>query len=71
MLKTLSVIAALIVLAVAPFVAGSYYLDLLTTIAIYSILLLGLDICFIASFTLVGSTPRFWANRFSSCSARC
>ena len=33
-------------LAAAPFLVGTYYLDLMTTIAIYAILLLGLDIVF-------------------------
>ena len=46
MVKTLLILAALVVLAVIPFNMGSYYLDLLTTIAIYAILILGLDIVF-------------------------
>lgn len=46
MKKALAIAAALVLLAIAPFQLGSYYLDLLTTIAIYSILVLGLDIVF-------------------------
>jgi len=42
-LVTALIIAAL---CVAPFFVGTYYLDLLTTIAIYAILVLGLDIVF-------------------------
>lgn len=46
MLKAILALAVLAVLVVAPFLVGSYYLDLMTTIAIYSILLIGLDIVF-------------------------
>ena len=46
MKKALAIAAALVLLAIAPFQLGSYHLDLLTTIAIYSILVLGLDIVF-------------------------
>ena len=47
MLKTLFVLAGLVLVAVAPFAMdNSYYLHLVVTIAIYAILLLGLDIVF-------------------------
>lgn len=46
MTKAIAILAALALAIAAPFQLGSYYLDLLTTIAIYSILVLGLDIVF-------------------------
>ena len=46
MTRTLALAALLAALIAAPFGLGSYYLDLLTTIAIYAILILGLDIVF-------------------------
>ena len=46
MLRYLTIALVTLAAVVAPFVVGPYYLDLLTTIAIYSILLLGLDIVF-------------------------
>ena len=46
MLRTILIVLAAAALIAAPFLINTYYLDLMTTIAIYAILLLGLDIVF-------------------------
>ena len=62
-MKSVLKLAGLAILAVLPFIiTSSYYLPLITTIVIYSILVLGLDIVF-------GYTGEVSIGNFRRCSA--